>query len=150
MTVRTVSKLIRELESSKATGPDEIPAVVLKNRSPEISPILAKLFNRCLKEKCFPTSWKVSSVCPVFKNAGERSSSSQYRPISLLSIISKIFESILNKHLVDYLRANNLLHDVQYGFRSSRSTVDVLTVISHRISKALDSNFDSRAITLDI
>ena len=67
-----------------------------------------------------------------------------------MSIISKIFESILNKHIINYINANNLLSDVQYGFRSSRSTADVLTVISHRISKALDSTFDARAIALDI
>ena len=56
VTVKEVSKLIHDLDSSKATGPDEIPVVVLKNISPEISPILTKLFNRCLKEKSFPTS----------------------------------------------------------------------------------------------
>ena len=150
VTVKDVSRLIHDLVSSKATGPDEIPVVVLKNISPELSPLLAKLFNRCIKEKCFPTSWKIASICPVFKNSGERSSPSQYRPISLLSIISKIFESILNKYTINYLNANNLLSDVQYGFRPSRSTADVLTVISHRISKALDSTFDARAIALDI
>ena len=66
-----VASLIKELDATKATGPDNIPVVVLKHLSPELSPILAKLFNRCLKERCFPTSWKTSAVCPVFKNAGE-------------------------------------------------------------------------------
>ena len=56
VTVKEVSKLIRDLDVSKATGPDETPVVVLKNISPELSPILAKLFNRCLTEKTFPTS----------------------------------------------------------------------------------------------
>ena len=150
ISVKEVSRLIHDLESTKATGPDQVPVVVLKNLSPEISPILTKLFNRCVKEKCFPSSWKVSSICPVFKNSGERSSPSQYRPISLLSVISKIFESILNRHILNHLSKNNLLVDVQYGFRSARSTADVLTVISHRISEALDSTYDARAIALDI
>ena len=124
--------------------------MVLKNISPEISPILAKLFNRCLKEKTFPSSWKMSSVCPVFKNSGERSDPSKYRPISLLCIVSKLFESVLNRHIMKYLKAHSLLSDIQYGFRSSRSTADILTVISHRISEALDSSFVSRVGALDI
>ena len=61
------------LDLSKASDPDCIPVVVLKNCEPELSYILAELFNKCLKESCFPNCWKVSSVVPVFKNFGERS-----------------------------------------------------------------------------
>ena len=89
-------------------------------------------------------------MCPVYKNKGERSDPSNYRPISLLSIISKVFESTINKHLKNYLDTNLLLIDSQYGFRSSRSTADVLTVITDRISRTLDKGFDARAIALDI
>ena len=62
-----------DLHLSKAPGPDYIPVVVLKNCEPELSYILAELFNKCLKEFCFSDCWKVSSVVPVFKNNGERS-----------------------------------------------------------------------------
>ena len=116
MTAGQISKLIKELDSTKATGPDSIPVIVLKHISPELSPILAKLFNRCLKERCFPTSWKTSAVCPVFKNAGDKSAPSQYRPISLLSVISKLFECVINERVLDHLVKNNMLSDVQYGF----------------------------------
>ena len=61
------------LDLSKASGPDCIPVVVLKNCEPELSYILAELFKKCLKESCFPDCWKVSSVVPVFENVGERS-----------------------------------------------------------------------------
>ena len=61
------------LDSSKASGPDFIPVVVLKNCEPELSYIPAELFNMCLTEYCFPDCWKVSFVVPVFKNVGERS-----------------------------------------------------------------------------
>ena len=150
MTARQISNLIRNLDSTKATGPDGIPVVVLKHLSPELSPILAKLFNRCLKLKCFPSIWKSSSVCPVFKNNGEKSSPSQYRPISLLSVISKLFEALINDKIIDHLERNNLLSDIQYGFRSSRSTADVLTVITHRISRAMAEGHHSRVAALDI
>ena len=66
-----VKKVITNLDSSKGSGPDFIPVVVLKNCEPELSYILAKLFNKCLKESCFPDCWKVSSVVPVFKNAAD-------------------------------------------------------------------------------
>ena len=87
---------------------------------------------------------------PVYNNSGERSDPSKYRPISLLSVISKIFESIINLHLKNYLESNKLLSDQQYGFQSFRSTADVPTVITDRISRALDCSFDTRAIALDI
>ena len=64
--------------------------------------------------------------------------------------MSKLLESVLNREIVNHLSKNNLLSDIQYGFRSSRSTADVLTVISHRISESLDGGFISRAIALDI
>ena len=66
------------LDLLKASGPDCIPVVVLKNYEPELSYILAELFNKCLKESCFPDCWKVSSVVPVFKNVGERSAAKNY------------------------------------------------------------------------
>ena len=87
ITPKIVKKVIMNLDLSKASGPDCVPVVVLKNCEPELSYILAELFNKCLKESCFPDCWKVSSVVPVFKNVGERSTAKNYRPVSLLSIV---------------------------------------------------------------
>ena len=67
-----VKKLRKDLDLSKASGPDCIPVVVLKNSEPELSYILGELFNICLKESRFPKCWKVSLVVPVYKNLGER------------------------------------------------------------------------------
>ena len=91
------------LDLSKASGPDCIPVVVLKNCEPELSYILAKLFNKCLNESCFPDCWKVSSVVPVFKHVGESSTAKNYRPVSLLSVVSKVFEKLVNNRIVDHL-----------------------------------------------
>ena len=90
VTPKMVKKVIMNLDLSKASGPDCIPVVVLKNCEPELSYILAELFNKCLKESCFLDCWKVSSVVPVFKNVGERSKAKSYHPVSLLSVVSKI------------------------------------------------------------
>ena len=73
ITPKMVKKVITNFDSSKASGPDCIPVVVLKNCEPELSHKLAELFNMCLKESCFLDCWKASSVVIVFKNVGERS-----------------------------------------------------------------------------
>ena len=104
ITPKMVKKVITNLDSSKASGPDCIPVVVLKNCEPELSYMRAKLLNNCLKESCFPDCWKVSSVVPVFKNVGERSAAENYRPVSLLSVVSKFFEKFVNNRIVEHLR----------------------------------------------
>ena len=77
--------------------------VVLKNCEPELSYILAELFNKCLKESCFPDCWKVSLVIPVFKNVGERPAAKNYRPVSFVSVVSKVFVKLANNRIVDHL-----------------------------------------------
>ena len=116
---KMVKKVITNLDLSKAFGPDCIPVVVLKNCEPELSYILAELFNKCLKESCFPDCWKVSLVVPVFKSVGERSTAKNYRPVSLFSVVSKVFEKLVNNRIVDHLEKCGLFSDFQYDFRSS-------------------------------
>ena len=103
VTPKMVRKVVMNLDLSKASGPDCIPVVVLKNCEPELSYILAELFSKCLKESCFPDRWKVLSVVPVFKNVGERSTAKNYCPVSLLSVVSKVFEKLVNNRIVDHL-----------------------------------------------
>ena len=144
-TPKMVKKVITNLESSKASGPDCLPVVALKKCGPELSYILAELFNMCLKEPCFPDCWKVSSVVPEFKNVRERSSAKKYRPVSLLSVVSKVLDRI-----VDHIQKYDLSSDFQYGFRPSQSTVDLLTVASDRIAGTLNMSGATRAVALDI
>ena len=150
VTPKMVRTVIMNLDLSKASGPDCIPVVVLKNCEPELSYILAELFNKCLKESCFPDCWKVSSVVPVFKNVGERSTAKNYCPVSLLSVVSKVFEKLVNNRIVDHLEKCGLFSDFQYGFRSSRSTADLLTVVSDKIARAFSRSGATRAVALDI
>ena len=134
-------KVITNLDS--VSCPDCIPMVVLKKCEPELSYILAELFNTSLQESCFPDCWKVSSMVPVFKNVGERSTAKNYRPVSLLSVVSKVFEKLVNNRIVDHLEECGLFY-FQYGFRSSQSTADLPTVPSDRIVRA------TQAVALDI
>ena len=77
--------------------------VVLKDCKPELSYILAELFNKCLQESCFPDCWKVLSVVTVFKNVGERSVAKSYHPVSLLSVVSKVSGKRVSNRIVDHL-----------------------------------------------
>ena len=145
ITPKMVKKVITNLDSSKASGPDCIPLVVLKNCEPELSYVLAKLFN-----SCFSDCWKVSSVVPAFKNVGERSTTKNYHPVSLLSVVSKAFEKLVNNRIVDHLENCVLFSDFQYDFRSFRSTADLLTIVSDRIARAFNRSGFTRALALDI
>ena len=88
--------------------------VVIKNCESELFYLLAELFNRCLKESCFPDCWKVSSVVPVFKNVGERSTAKNYHPVSLLSVVSKVLEKLVDNIIVDHVE-KCFFSDFQYG-----------------------------------
>ena len=134
-----VKKVITNLDSSKVSDLNCIPAGVLKNSEPELLYTLAELFNICVKEYCFPECLKVSLVVPIFKNVGERSTAKSYCPVSLLSVVSKVFEKLVNNRIVDHLEKCGLFSDSQYGFRSSWSTADLLVVVSERIARTFNS-----------
>ena len=101
---KIVKKVIRNLDSSKASGPDCIPVAVLKNCEPELLCILSDFFNVFLNESCFPNCWKVSSVVPLIKNVGESCTAKNYCPVSLLSVASKVFGKLVNSRIVDHLK----------------------------------------------
>ena len=149
-TLKMVKKVITNLDLSKVSGPEGIPVVVLKNCEPELSYILAQLFNKHLKESCFPDCWKISLVVPVFKNVGERPTAKNYCPTSRVSVVSKVFEKLVNNRTVDHLKKCGLFSDFQYGFRSSRSTADLLTVVFDRTARAFNWPGATQAVALDI
>ena len=100
------------LDLSKASGPDCIPVVVPKNSEPELSYILVELFNKCLKKSCFQDCWK---VLLVVKNVGESSIAKNYHPVSILSVVSKVFEKLINNRIVDHLEKSCFHYDFHYG-----------------------------------
>ena len=125
--------------------------MVLKKCEPELSYILAELFSQCHRESGFPDCWEVLSVVPVFKDVGERSTAKNYCPYSHLSVVSKVFEKLVNNRMVDHLEKCGVFSDFQYGFRSSQSTGCLLTVVSDRISRAFNRYRATQdVVTIDI
>ena len=89
-------------------------------------------------------------MVPVFKNVGDRSTVKNYRPVSLLSVVSKVFEKLVNNRTVDHLEKSGLFSDFQYGFKSSQSTADLLTVVADRIARAFNRSEATQAVGPDI
>ena len=83
---------------------------------------------------------------PVFKNVGERSTAKNYCPVSLLSVVSKVFEKLVSNKSVEHLQKCGLLSDFQYGFRSFQLTINLLTVLSDRIARAFNRSGAARYI----
>ena len=86
----------------------------------------------------------------VFKNIGQRSVSKTYHPVSLLSVVSKVFEKLVNNRIVDHLEKCGPISYFQYGFRSSRSTLDLVTVESDKIARVFNRFWATRTVALDI
>ena len=137
-TPKMVKKIIMSLDLSKGSGPDCIPVVVLKKCELELSFTLAEVFNMCLKESLFSRLLEVFISGLVFKNVGERPTAKNYCPFSPLSVVSKVFEKLVNSRIVDDLEKCGIFSDFQYDFRSSQSTADLLRVVSDRISRAFN------------
>ena len=119
--------MLNSLNTTKANGPDGISARMLKNTAPSITPSLTKLLNLSIQSGRFPEAWKLSSVVPIPKG-NEHESPSNYRPISLLSVTSKLLECHFHQLIADYLSNNHPLANTQWGFQPAKSTVKCIVV----------------------
>ena len=132
-----------------------------KELVPKLLHILAELFNMCLKVSCFQDCLRVSLVVPMIKNVGDRSTAKNYCPVSLLSVLNKVFGKLVNNRVVDQKQKCGLFSDFQYGFRSSWSTADqhpekraeilkgfekYYKMEHHKISKALNDSTVSKFV----
>ena len=132
VTEQEVIDMLCTLNANKAVGPDIISNRMLVSVKEEISKPLCSLFNKSLREKVFPSDWKIAHVIPLFKN-GDKSLLSNYIPISLLSCVSKVLEKIIFKHVFNHLLENKLLYKFQSGFIPGHSTSHQLIELYHRI-----------------
>ena len=128
-----------EINPHKATGPDNVPARVLKETAPVIAPMLTHLFQQSLNTSEIPLEWKQAYVTPILKK-GNKSDPKNYRPVSLTSIISKIMEHILSSQIMSYLESHNIITSTQFGFRQNHSCESQLLLTTDDFARHLDSN----------
>ena len=133
-----IEKLIDALDVKKSTGPNSIPVFILKILKPFFSFWLSQLINLSFKVGIFPDILKIAKITPLHKKECKLNFQN-YRPISLLSVFSKIFEKSIYTRIYSYLVKNNLIFDKQFGFRSTYSTNHALLSITERIKDLVDS-----------
>lgn len=146
LTIPEVRLLLSTLNCNKSIGPDNLSGHILKECAAELSPSLTKLFNLSLSTGIVPSFWKYANVIPVFKK-GDSSLCSNYRPISLLCITSKIFEHAILHNIYD--KFAHLICNAQHGFLPKRSTSTQLFTVLHDIYKLCDSGTQADMIYLD-
>ena len=149
VTTEIVSKEIKNLKAKSSAGHDGLSTILLKLISENIVHVLTNIINQSLCTGIFPDSLKIGKVNPVFKK-DDPHIPDNYRPISLLPSISKVFEKVAYIQVYDYLTRNNLLYKSQYGFRKLHSTELAALEITDNIFTNLDKNKLPLAIFLDL
>ena len=144
-----VSKFLKKLKRKCATGVDGIPTCFLKDTIYNIVRPLTHIINLSLKTGTFPDKLKVARVSPIFKS-GAKDSFDNYRPISILPTLSRIFEKCIYTQLITHLESNKLLSDHQYGFRSHRSTEHAAAFFTDEIRRAKDRGNLTGAVYIDL
>ena len=121
LTEPIIRRKLEQLDIHKASGPDHVPCVILRKFADALAPILLKLYSRSYNEGHVPRTMKQAHVVPIHK-AGARTSTNNYRPVSLTPILAKVFESLFYDVMLAHIESNDILKDVQHGFRKARST----------------------------
>lgn len=146
--VNGVSKLLHKLKPGKASGSDDIQSRFLKETADELAPALTIIFQASINQMCIPDDWRHANVVPIYKK-GDRSLASNYRPVSLTSICSKVLEHIVHSHIISHLEFHDILSDYQHGFRKRRSCESQLIMTINDLAKGLDGGKQIDAILLD-
>ena len=120
VTVNDVKAIVSQMNNS-AAGPDDLPASIMKQVSNEYCIPLTHLINLSVLQGDFPSEMKLAKVLPIYK-ADNYQLIQNYRPISVLNLISKVYERVIYNNLLDFIMENNILYDKQFGFRHSTSS----------------------------
>ena len=148
-TENQITDLLLSLKTAKSTGPDSISATMLRSTAASIAPSLTKLFNLSIASGCFPTTWKCARVTPIFKSA-DPALPSNYRPISILPIVSKVLERHVYNLVSNHLALSSPISAFQWGFMPKRSTTSALCTLTHDCLKCLDEGSEIGSVFFDL
>ena len=148
ITVNEVFNVIQSLKNS-SPGWDHIPAMVLKQCTHSYIVPLTHIINRSFTDGVFPKELQLARIVPIFKS-GDSSQTTNYRPISVLSCFSKIFEKIMYNHLFNFMEQFNIIYEYQFGFRHKHSTQQAIITFVQNITESLDSGDIVIGLFLDL
>ena len=148
ITSNGVAKLLENINTSKASGPDNLPNIYLKTCAQQLAPGLSLIFYKSVVTGQLPEDWRNAIVAPIFKK-GNVHLAENYRPVSLTSVISKLLEHIICKHILGHLDRNNILTSLNHGFRKGFSCETQLLVTMDDLLKQYDRNTQTDVIILD-
>ena len=149
-TTAHILSLLSKLCKSKATGLDKISAKLLKECPDLIAESLTLIFNQSLSTGIFPDEWKSARVTPLYKNSGKRNDPTNYRPISVIPVVAKVFERVVYDQLYHYLTENCIISPYQSGFRSLHSTVTALLEATDSWAMNIDRGLVNAVVFLDL
>ena len=150
VTAVEVNEIILNLDSSKSVGPNSIPLKLLKILGPKFSqPLAATMINQSFSNGIFPSKLKIAKVVPIFKK-GDPERPSNYRPISLFPIFSKIYEMVMHKRISVFLKERNILYPLQFGFQENSSIDHALISMTEEIRSYLDNRRYGCGIFVDL
>ena len=141
--------IIKKLQNKKSSGFDNISNSIIKQTGDILASPLSMIINDCTREGIFPDSLKIAKIVPIFKK-GSPWEVGNYRPISLLPAISKIFEKVINNQLTEFLEDNDILPKTQFGFRKNRSTTNAVELLVQEIQKSKRKKEKAAAIFVDV
>ena len=142
-------KLLKNIDISKAVGIDNLPGRFLKDGAVILAKPVTEICNISIKSIIFPDPCKLAKLKSIFKK-GSRMDPSSYRPISLLPLISKIFEKIVHDQMIDYLAQYNILYKYKSGFRTKHSTDLCLSYLNDKILKGFGNGLFTGMILIDL
>ena len=144
-----VAQIINALKNKKSVGHDGLSNEMLKHCSPVIEKYLSEAFNMSISKRKFPEYLKLAKVVPIFKK-GDKTSPENYRPISLLCSISKIFEKLLYNRMVQFFVNRKLFASEQLGFRKKRSCVHAISTVIDYIREKIDKKSTGQACFINL
>lgn len=147
--IEEVCNLIDSIDLQKSSMIEGINTKLFKDCLLCTAEKIVTLFNRILSEGTFPKEWKIACVIPIFKS-GNRKSVSNYRPISLLPLIGKLFEKLLHRRMYHFLNDKNFFSPLQCGFRPSMSTTDSVSTMLNHVYEKLNNKIPTMAVFFDL
>ena len=139
---------LANLKTDKSSGPDGWPILALRETASQISTPLSIIFNKSLQQHAIPDIWKYGHITPIYKK-GSRLLPSNYRPVSLISPIAKVMESIIKDNISSYMNTNNLFSQNQHGFTTKRSCTTQLLCAMNYWTQCLDDKYPVDVVYLD-